>query len=223
MISSYRLGDLILLNNLNKYEMEKLLKEHPDSFGSKYILEKEKNNNCFNCSNIDIITTIVMEYINKNIELLPKDISESIVIHLRLGDAVGGNEWYELAKRPLSIDYLKQSLDQNNQNNRKKYVIGKCHFGTHGSPNIEESITLSNKYLKDVINEFEAEHFNSGNADLDLCCAVKSKLFIQGKGYYSQLIVDIRNKLNLESITTETNDTLHFPKDIYYKKNEFFI
>jgi len=213
MISSYRLGDLILLNNLNSSEMEKLLREHPDSFGSKYILEKKKNN-------IDIITKIVMEYIDKNIELLPKDISESIVIHLRLGDAVGGNEWYEQAKRPLSIDYLKQSL---NQNNRKKYVIGKCHFGTPGSPNIEESIILSNKYLKDVINEFEAEHFNSGNADLDLCCAVKSKLFIQGKGYYSQLIVDIRNKLNLESITTETNDTRHFTKDIYYKKNEFFI
>ena len=189
--------------------MEKILKEHPDSFGSKYILEKEKNNNCSNCSNIDIITTIVMEYINKNIELLPKDISESIVIHLRLGDTVGGNEWHELAKRPLSIDYLKQLLDQNNQ---KKYVIGKCHFGTHSSPNIEESITLSNKYLKDVINEFEAEHFNSGNADLDLCCAVKSKLFIQGKGYYSQLIVDIRNKLNLESITTEIYDIRHFPK-----------
>jgi len=207
MISSYRLGDLILLDNLNSCEMEKLLREHPDSFGSKYIFEKK--NNCSNCSNIDIITTIVMEYIDKNIKLLPKDISESIVIHLRLGDAVGGNEWYEKAKRPLSIDYLKKSLDKNN---RKKYVIGKCHFGTHSSPNIEESITLSNKYLKDVINELEAEHFNSGNADLDLCCAVKSKLFIQGKGYYSQLIVDIRNKLNLESITTETHDKRHFPK-----------
>ena len=206
MISSYRLGDLILLDNLNSCEIERLLREHPDSFGSKYILEKRENNNC---SNIDIITKIVMEYIDKNIELLPKDISESIVIHLRLGDAVGGNEWYEKAKRPLSIDYLKQSL---NQNNRKKYIIGKCHFGTHNSPNIEESIALSNKYLKDVINEFEAEHFNSGNADLDLCCAVKSKLFIQGKGYYSQLIVDIRNKFNLESITTKTNDTRHFPK-----------
>lgn len=201
MISSYRLGDLILLDNLNSSEIERLLREHPDSFGSKYILEKRENNNC---SNIDIITRIVMEYIDKNIELLPKDISESIVIHLRLGDVIGGNEWHERAKRPLSIDYLKQLLDQNI---RKKYVIGKCHFGTHSSPNIEESITLSNKYLKDVINEFEAEHFNSGNADLDLCCAVKSKLFIQGKGYYSQLIVDIRNKLNLESITTKTYDT----------------
>ena len=206
MISSYRLGDLILLDNLNSSEIKRLLKEHPNSFGSKYILEKRENNNC---SNIDIITKIVMEYIDKNIELLPKDISESIVIHLRLGDVIGGNEWHERAKRPLSIDYLKQLLDQNI---RKKYVIGKCHFGTHSSPNIEESITLSNKYLKDVINEFEAEHFNSGNADLDLCCAVKSKLFIQGKGYYSQLIVDIRNKLNLESITTETNDIRHFPK-----------
>lgn len=198
MISSYRLGDLILLNNLNTNEIEKILKEHPNSFGSKYILKKRENNNC---SNIDIITTIVLEYIDQNIELLPKDISESIVIHLRLGDVVGGNEWHEKCKRPLSIDYLKKSLDKNI---RKKYIIGKCFFANTSSNNKEECVTLSNIYLKDVINELEAEHFDSGDADLDLCCAVKSNLFVQGKGFYSQLIVEIRNKFNLESITTNT-------------------
>ena len=41
MISSYRLGDLILLT-LQQYEQDLILKEHPDSFGSKYILEKKK-------------------------------------------------------------------------------------------------------------------------------------------------------------------------------------
>ena len=109
MISSYRLGDLILLN-LQLHEQEELLKDNPDSFGSKYILEKRKNNNC---NNIDIITKIVLEYIDQNMVLLPKDISESIVIHLRLGDVVAGNALHEQAKRPLSIDYLKLLLKKN--------------------------------------------------------------------------------------------------------------
>ena len=204
MISSYRLGDLILLN-LQPHEQEELLKDHPDSFGSKYILEKRKNNNC---DNIDIITKIVLEYIDQNMELLPKDISESIVIHLRLGDVVAGNALHEQAKRPLSIDYLKLLLKKNI---RKKYIIGKCHFGcpSHSSTNYEECITLSNIYLKNAINELEAEHFDSGDADLDLCCAVKSKVFVQGKGFYSRLIVEIRKKLNLQSITTATYDFAH--------------
>ena len=204
MISSYRLGDLILLN-LQPHEQEELLKDHPDSFGSKYILEKRKNNNC---DNIDIITKIVLEYIDQNMELLPKDISESIVIHLRLGDVVAGNALHEQAKRPLSIDYLKLLLKKNV---RKKYIIGKCHFGcpSHSSTNYEECITLSNIYLKNAINELEAEHFDSGDADLDLCCAVKSKVFVQGKGFYSRLIVEIRKKLNLQCITTATYDFAH--------------
>ena len=152
--------------NLQPHEQEELLKDHPESFGSKYILEKRKNNNC---NNIDIITKIVLEYIDQNMELLPKDISESIVIHLRLGDVVAGYQLHEQAKRPLSIDYLKLLLKKNI---RKKYIIGKCHFGcpSHSSTNYKECITLSNIYLRNAINELEAEHFDSGDA----CCAVKS-------------------------------------------------
>jgi len=56
------------------------------------------------------------------------------------------------------------------------------------------------------MNELNAEHFDSVNADIDLCCAVKSKLFIQGKGYYSKLIVEIRKKLNLQSIETRVEN-----------------
>jgi hypothetical protein len=202
MISSYRLGDLILLN-LQPHEQEELLKDHPDSFGSKYILEKRKNNNC---DNIDIITKIVLEYIDQNMELFPKDISESIVIHLRLGDVVEGNALHEQVKRPLSIDYLKLLLKKNI---RKKYVIGKCFFASTSSTNYEECITLSNRYLKNVIDELEAEYFVSNNADIDLCCAVKSKVFVQGKGFFSRLIFEIRKKLNLQSITTATYDFAH--------------
>jgi len=88
MISSYRLGDLVFLD-LNENEKKEILNEHPNSIGSKYILEKLNNNSS---NNIDIITKIVLEHIEKNIEFLPKDISESTLIHLRLGDVIAGNE-----------------------------------------------------------------------------------------------------------------------------------
>ena len=199
MISSYRLGDLVLLS-LSENEQNEILTDYPNSIGSKYILEK-RNNNCLN--NIDLITKIVMDNIEQNMDLLPKNITESTIIHLRLGDVVAGNEWHEKIKRPLEVDYIK-SLVTNDIN--PKYVIGKCFFAKPSSTNYEECINLSNQYLHNLLNEIEAEHFNSGNADVDLYCAVKSKIFIQGRGFFSKLIVEIRKKLNLNSIETTTHD-----------------
>ena len=196
MISSYRLGDLVLLN----IDGNDILREHPNSIASKYILEKRNNNGC---NNIDLITKIVMENIEQNMDLLPKNITESTLIHLRLGDVVAGNEWHEKAKRPLKVDYIK-SLVANDTN--PKYVIGKCFFAKPSSTNYEECIHLSNEYLQNVINELHAEHFNSGNPDVDLYCAIKSKLFIQGRGFFSKLIVEIRKKLNLINIETSVHD-----------------
>uniref|UniRef100_A0A6C0CGY3 Uncharacterized protein n=1 Tax=viral metagenome TaxID=1070528 RepID=A0A6C0CGY3_9ZZZZ len=194
MRSSYRLGDLVFLN-LEEHNKSKILFEYPNSIASRFI--KENNNN------IDIITKIILNYIEEVSHLLPKDIEESTVIHLRLGDVIAGNKWHERQKRPLEINYLK-SLIENDTN--PKYVIGRCFFADTSSNNIEECIELSNKYLKNVLEELNATHFDSGNADIDLCCAIKSKLFIQGKGYFSKLIVEVRKKLNLNNIeTTEVN------------------
>jgi hypothetical protein len=199
MISSYRLGDLVILG-LSRDELNEILIEHPNSFGSKYILEKINN---IHCNNIDIITKIVMENIERNLEFLPKNITDSTLIHLRLGDVVAGNEGHEKKKRPLKVDYIK-SLVSNDTN--PKYVIGKCFFAKPSSTNYEECINKSNEYLHNVINELQAEYFDSGNADIDLCCAVKSKIFIQGKGFFSKLIVEIRKKINLNSIETSIHD-----------------
>lgn len=195
MISSYRLGDLVLLS-LSTTEQNDILTDYPNSLGSKFILEKRKNNRNHN---IDIITELVLKDMERHIDLFPRNISESTLIHLRLGDVVGGNEWHEKLKRPLGIDILKSSVVDNSA---PIFVIGKCFFAKPSSTNYEECIHLSNEYLRDVMNEFGAEHFDSGDADIDLCCAVKSKVFIQGKGYYSKLIVEIRKKLNLMSIET---------------------
>jgi len=195
MISTYRLGDLFALF-LRNDEQDEILTNYPNSIGSKFILEK-RNNNC--SSNIDIITKIILEHTEQNLHLLPKDIQDCTVIHVRLGDVVAGNEWHEKLKRPLEIDNIKSLLSNDNN---KKYVIGKCFFAKTSSNNYNECINLSNKYLKDSLSALNAEHFDSGNADIDLFCAVKSKLFLQGRGFYSKLIYDVRTKLNLDNISS---------------------
>lgn len=200
MISSYRLGDMVMLNNLNDYEKNDILRDYPNSIGSKYITEIRKNNSY---NNIDLITKIVLEYIDEHLELLPKDIADSTLIHLRLGDVIAGNEWHEKVKRPLEVNHIRTLLINDTN---KKYVIGNCFFAAPSSTNYDECINLSNKYLENVVNELSAEHFNSKNADIDLCCAVKSKSFVQGKGFFSKLIVEIRRKLNLDSIETNVHD-----------------
>jgi hypothetical protein len=198
MLSSYRLGDLILLN-LNEDEIEEMMSDFPTSFGSKYVLEKRKNPSE---NNVDIITRIVLEHIDaiEQTAPLPSDISDIIMIHLRLGDVMAGTTRHELQKRPLSINHLKQLVQSDET---KKYVMGKCFFAKPSSTNYEECIVHSNLYLQSVLRELNAEHFDSGNADIDLCCAVKAKLFIQGRGYFSKLIVEIRKKMNLPNIETE--------------------
>jgi hypothetical protein len=87
----------------------------------------------------------------------------------------------------------------------KVYVIGKCHFGKGSSTNYDECIELSNKYMKDILNTLGATHFDGGHPDIDLCFAIKAKHFIQGRGFYSQLIVEIRRRLGLKSVETHSH------------------
>ena len=193
MISAYRLGDLVLLD-LNKKEEDEILEDFPNSIASKYILEKRTSSN-FN--RINTITDLVLKHIENNMDAFPNDISDSTLIHLRIGDVVAGNEWHEKIKRPLPVEHIKSILSDNND---KKYVIGKPFFAKTSSRNYDECIKMSNEYLQNVLNELEATHFYSGNADIDLCCAIKAKVFVQGQGYFSKLIVEIRNKLHLKNI-----------------------
>jgi hypothetical protein len=199
MISSYRLGDLVLLT-LTENEQNEILTDYPNSIGSKFILEKRKNTTD---NNIDIITKIVLEHITQNTDRFPQDIHDSTVIHLRLGDVIAGNEWHEKLKRPIRKDYLRELLKDDTN---KKYIIGKCFFAKTSSTNYKDCIHYSNIYLQNVINELSAEHFDSGDTDIDLCFAIQSKVFLQGRGFFSKLIVEIRKKLNLINIETSVHD-----------------
>jgi hypothetical protein len=193
MISSYRLGDLVLLG-LSIKEEDEILTDFPNSLASKYILESRASSNF---DPINKITELVLKHIESEPNTFPDDISYSTVIHVRLGDVVGGNEWHEKIKRPMAIEHIKSIL---NDNDDRKYVIGRPFFAKTSSTNYDECIKLSSEYLQSVLDEFQATHFDSGIADIDLCCAIKSKLFVQGQGYFSKLIVEVRNKLNLKCI-----------------------
>jgi hypothetical protein len=199
-VSSYRLGDLVLLS-LTDEEKRELLVEHPESIGAQYILRRATERRS---SNIDIVTSIVLAYTQAHFAEMPDDISESTVIHLRLGDVVAGNEYHEKQKRPLDIRYIASALVGTRG---RRYVIGKPFFAKTSSTNYDECIRLSDAYLRRALVDLNADHIKSESADIDLCCAVNAKLFVQGKGFFSRLIVDIRNRLKLPSIETSTHDT----------------
>jgi hypothetical protein len=187
IISNYRLGDLIN-GFLQPYEIANLINEHPDSIGAEYFKE------FLSVYDIRKLSDIVQNRINNNLVSLPVDIQNSIVIHLRLGDVVSGNEWHEKAKRPHNIDYYINNL-KDSDSYSKIYIIGKPFFAHTSSKNYDECIENSNLYLNSVIGQLKAEYYDGGFADMDLCAAVLSKKFIQGKGHFSKLITDIRRHL----------------------------
>jgi hypothetical protein len=191
-ISSYRLGDAFQ-SKLYDEDIQELLSDHPDTIGAEYLLsQKKEETKC-----IDTITGIVQKYVEKYKHLLPQDIEKSTVIHLRLGDVVAGNTWHEKLKRPFDVNFYKGIIP-----NQKTYVIGKPFFAKTSSANFEESIKMSEDYIKTFINELDAKHFDGGHADIDLCCAIACECFVQGKGFFSDLIVQIRKKLNKKNIET---------------------
>lgn len=201
-ISSYRLGDAFQ-SKLYDEDIEEILREHPNTIGAEYLSsQKKKETKC-----IDTITSIVQKHLEKNKHLLPEDIEKSTVIHLRLGDVVAGNTWHEKLKRPFDVEFYKSIIP-----NQKTYVIGKPFFAKTSSTNYEESITKSENYIKTLINELDANRFDGGHADVDLCCAVACECFVQGKGFFSDLIVEIRKKLNKKNIETTFKQGMKFKK-----------
>lgn len=208
MISNYRLGDIIVqAHPVHTLLHPEILTEHPSTIGSEYVLSHDKSDR------IGLATQIVLMHIEKYKHLFPHDIECSTVVHLRLGDAVGGTHFYERRLRPFDPLHL-QSIVPPESN---VYVIGKCHFGkgdrsvndsivNESSTNYDECMELSNSYMENVLHSLKATHFDGGHPDIDLCFAVKAKYFVQGRGCYSKLIVEIRRRLGLNSIECQSHD-----------------
>jgi len=225
-INYYRLGDLVYHNYLNNEEEDKILKHYPTTLGSKFIIEKRKNNKD-NINDTDfrllIFIKLLLEYIIINQNKFPRDVIKSLIIHLRLGDVVSGEKWYEKGRRPFSIEHLSNLIHNYEINNEKRYLIGKCHFGEDCSTNYEECLEMSNKYLNECLQELKAEHLKGKDADFDLCCAILSDNFLQGRGCYSSMIVAIRRRLkskfinnpDYQNLIEETNDNNNKIENIY--------
>ena len=81
-INYYRLGDLVYHNYLTKEEEDKILQYHPNTLGSKYIIEKIRNNKD-DINDTDyrllIFIKIVFEYLITIIDKIPKDIIKSLL------------------------------------------------------------------------------------------------------------------------------------------------
>jgi hypothetical protein len=195
MNSNYRLGDIIIQDMDIGLD---ICSEHSNTIGSDYILSHDKSNR------IALATQIVLRHIKKYEHLFPHDIEDSAVIHLRLGDAVGGTHFYERRLRPFEPSWYQSIIPDICQGS--VYVIGKCHFGYQCSANYDECNELSKSYMENVLSLLKATHFDGGHPDIDLCFAVKAKLFVQGRGFYSKLIVEVRRCIGLKSIETPSHD-----------------
>jgi len=193
-MSSYRIGDIIVQGVNDASLNSELLIENPNTIGSDYILSKN-----LKVDRIGLATEIILNHNQKYNHLFPQNLKESTVVHLRLGDSLG-DHFYEKRLRPIDVSYYQLVIPHG-----KVYVIGKCHFGKGSSTNYDECTELSNKYMSDVLNTLGATHFDGGHPDIDLCFAIKAKHFIQGRGFYSQLIVEVRRRLGLKSIETQSH------------------
>jgi hypothetical protein len=75
------------------------------------------------------------------------------------------------------------------------------------SPQSNGLIENFNNQLRKMLREIMIRHNNLvWYNQLDLCCAIKAKHFVQGKGFYSQLIVEVRRCLGLKSIETRSHN-----------------
>ena len=194
-MSSYRIGDIIVQGVNDASLNAEVLSENPNTIGSDYIL----SNSNLKLDRIGLAVQIILNHNQKYNHLFPQDVKDSTVVHLRLGDSLG-DHFYEKRLRPIDVSYYQLVIPHG-----KVYVIGKCHFGKGSSTNYDECTELSNKYMRDILNTLGATHFDGGHPDIDLCFAIKAKHFIQGRGFYSQLIVEIRRRLGLKSVETHSH------------------
>lgn len=207
-LSTYRLGDLFFVN-LRRDEIDCFINDHPGSIASDFLLtpvdrlasDTPNPPLGFSESNLKTLVEITLNHITKYKSILPDDIEKSTVVHLRLGDVVAGQNPCEKCKRPMDLSYYEQFYGDN------LYVIGKCHFSSISSANYDECISLSNSYLENVIQKLNAKYFDGGSPDIDFCCAVSSDKFVQGKGYFSKLVVEVRKQIGKKNnIETEPFD-----------------
>lgn len=198
-VDYYRLGDL-LLGFLGPDEV-KLLREHnPGSIGDKYAELRDQQPNA---DRTQLITRVIEQHAEQHKHLLPDNITSSVVIHIRLGDVMCGDTNHERSKRPLPVGHL---VAQASKHTGPRVIIGKAFFATTSDRKQQASRELSDAYLNELLEHTNGTHFDSGSADLDLCCGFMSRVFVQGRGFYSDMIVRARELRGRVSVRNPSHD-----------------
>lgn len=206
---SYRLGDAYFIGqNMGPDEFNGIVDNHPNTIAADFLLSKKKWLSP-SYRKIDVVVPIVQKYLKKYENLMPSNIEESTVIHLRLGDSLCGTSWHELLKRPKKAEDIKNIILRKDKNIDldNVFVIGKAFFvdkknsGGESTGNWDEGKRLSANYMNEILREFNATHFDGGSPDIDFCCGVMAKNFIQAPGHFSLLITQIRTKLGKKSVS----------------------
>ena len=205
-ILNYRLGDIIKFNknipsnNDNGYKYHLNLK---NTLASEYLNKTDKINDYDTLINI----------IKKKYSL---QINDEVIIHLRLGDIL----CTKFSKFCLSPAYAKLPLDPllfskviNNliNINDKKVII----LGDHKNNCIKETENYINILKKNIPNLFIS---NNSNPDLDIIRMVNAKIFIKGKGGFSDIVYNLRVKLNRKNIINK-HLSYYNVCGIYFKKD----
>lgn len=213
---AYRLGDIYWheWKQLNRTKSK-----YPDTIGAAYILDKTKRHD------IDTMATIVNDKCG-----VCKD---EIAVHLRVGDAVCKKGWQEESRRPPDSeqvidavsDIYKLAVRSGSTGDSDPAFFTESpnitiYFGAHTSACEKESEEYVNYIKESLENKFDNVSFsrdaelvsNSENiADQDFCGMCGAKIFIQGKGGYSELISEVRsfNGMHDEQIGKEFSNTIN--------------
>ena len=179
---AYRLGDAFEgIVDMVPRTKRMILKYHTNSIASDYLVQNTTKRNS------TLMKIIAKKHCRKFV--YPENINKSIAIHLRTGDVICGTFVHEIGKRPFhpsTYEYLKKNL-------RPKYVFSQPFWSVFSS---RRCVTESSEYIRKVLIASSAVHIRTQNADHAFCAMIKAQTFVQGTGFFSSTIAEMRKHQN---------------------------
>jgi len=208
----YRLGDFIkgwIFNN-QKHKQKNILEKFPNSLCAKYynIVKNMPDHKKWN--NIEVIDKLLNDINTETPE------NDTLVINLRLGDAITGysngkftyrgNNYVSTGIYGICIEKLKKFLLSNKSKFKKVTLVYGIHQGASYDLSFSEKyLELLRKFLEENNIKYSERH--NENPDLDFAFMCKSKNFMPSGSGFSRLIMDVV-KFRKNKIFTVNNKDL---------------
>ena len=186
---AYRLGDVVLHAGRYFDDLKSCTLElHKGTLASKYLQSSEyitnpliaRNRN----DNIKLFNKILLENCDNNISY-----ENHLMIHLRLGDGIYGQQKVASMRRPYPIQCYEQLL---NKLNVSSFKIGLIHNNTASSifslPNRSNSSGISSSKASQYLYHFKSkfpkayDFYPNASPDEHFCAMVNAPVLITGKG-----------------------------------------